>query len=103
MGLNSTKEKGDILELTMKLYFQELGFNMYLWQEWASKRRLLLQDTGVDLLEEKDGKVYVVQHKNWEREVSWKYLETFVGFLRGRLFSFLLEMSASVWNRLRHA
>jgi predicted helicase len=79
--MQSLAERGRLLEVATKLYLQEMGFNAYLWQEWASQNRLPLQDTGIDLVAEKDGNFYAVQCKNWEREVSWRDLGTFVGSL----------------------
>jgi predicted helicase len=40
-----------------------------------------LQDTGIDLVAEKDGELYAVQCKNWDRAVSWRDVGTFVGSL----------------------
>jgi Predicted helicase len=40
-----------------------------------------LQDTGIDLVAEKDGYLYAVQCKNWDRAVSWRDVGTFVGSL----------------------
>jgi predicted helicase len=74
-------EKGRLLEVATKLYLQEQGFTAYLWQEWASQRGLPLQDTGIDLVAEKDGEVFAVQCKNWDRVVPWRELGTFVGSL----------------------
>jgi len=74
-------ERGRLLEVATKLYLQEKGFKTYLWQEWASQKGLPLQDTGIDLVAEKDGELYAVQCKNWSRAVSWRDVGTFVGSL----------------------
>jgi predicted helicase len=74
-------EKGRLLEVATKLYLQEQGFKTYLWHEWASQKGLPLQDTGIDLVAEKDGELYAVQCKNWDRAVSWREVGTFVGSL----------------------
>jgi len=79
--MQSTTEKGRLLEVATKLYLQEQGFKTYLWHEWASQKGLPLQDTGIDLVAEKDGELYAVQCKNWGRAVSWKDVGTFVGSL----------------------
>jgi predicted helicase len=51
----STTEKGRLLEVATKLYLERQGFKVYFWQEWASQKGLPLQDTGIDLVAEKDG------------------------------------------------
>jgi predicted helicase len=79
--MQSTTEKGRLLEVATKLYLQEQGFKTYLWQEWALQKGLSLQDTGIDLVAEKDGDLYAVQCKNWDRAVSWRDVGTFVGSL----------------------
>jgi predicted helicase len=77
-------ERGRLLEVATKLYLENLGFKAYFWHEWASQKGLPLQDTGIDLVAEKDGELYAVQCKNWERQVSWRDVGTFVGsLLRG--------------------
>jgi predicted helicase len=79
--MKSKTEKGKLLEVAAKLYLQEQGFRTYLWQEWASQKGLSSQDTGIDLVAEKDGELYAVQCKNWNRKVSWGDVGTFVGSL----------------------
>jgi predicted helicase len=74
-------EKGRLLEVATKLYLEKQGFIAYLWQEWALQKGLSLQDTGIDLVAEKDGELYAVQCKNWDRAVYWKDVGTFVGSL----------------------
>jgi predicted helicase len=74
-------EKGRLLEVATKLYLQEQGFKTYFWSEWASQKGLPLQDTGIDLVAEMNGNLYVVQCKNWDRAVSWRDVGTFVGSL----------------------
>jgi Predicted helicase len=74
-------EKGKLLEVATKLYLERQGFTAYLWQEWASQKGLPLQDTGIDLVAEKDGGLYAVQCKNWSKAVSWRDVGTFVGSL----------------------
>jgi predicted helicase len=82
--MQSTTERGRLLEVATKLYLENLGFKAYFWHEWASQKGLPLQDTGIDLVAEKDGELYAVQCKNWERQVSWRHVGTFVGsLLRG--------------------
>jgi predicted helicase len=81
-------EKGRLLEVATKLYLQEQGFKTYFWSEWASQKGLSLQDTGIDLVAEKDGELYAVQCKNWSRAVSWENLGTFVGSLLRRDIDF---------------
>jgi predicted helicase len=84
----STTEKGRLLEVAAKLYLEKQGFNVYFWQEWASQKGLPLQDTGIDLVAEKDGELYAVQCKNWNRAVSWKDVGTFLGSLLRRDLNF---------------
>jgi Predicted helicase len=74
-------EKGRLLELATKLYLEDEGFTVYSWKEFASKNGFVLQDTGIDLVAEKNEQLYAVQCKNWNKEVSWKDLGTFVGSL----------------------
>jgi Predicted helicase len=74
-------EKGRLLEIATKLYLEKQGFTVYFWREWASQKGLPLQDTGIDLVAEKDGELYAVQCKNWSRKVFWKDVGTFVGSL----------------------
>jgi predicted helicase len=79
--MQSTTEKGRLLEVATKLYLEKQGFKTYFWHEWASQNGLPLRDTGIDLVAEKDGDLYVVQCKNWDRAVSWRDVGTFVGSL----------------------
>ena len=79
--MQSTTEKGRLLEVATKLYLENQGFTVYFWQEWASQKGLPLQDTGIDLVAEKNGELYAVQCKNWDRVVSWRDVGTFVGSL----------------------
>jgi Predicted helicase len=81
-------EKGRLLELATKLYLEDEGFTVYSWKEFASKNNLVLQDTGIDLVAEKNEQLYAVQCKNWNKEVSWKDLGTFVGSLMLKDFDF---------------
>ena len=81
-------EKGKLLELATKLYLENMGFTVSSWKEWALQRKLslqdtglFLQDTGIDLVVEKDGELYAVQCKNWKKAVSWEDLGTFIGSL----------------------
>ncbi|MFZ8860134.1 MAG: hypothetical protein ACO2PP_06490 [Thermocrinis sp.] len=41
--MQSTTERGKLLEVATKLYLQEHGFNTYFWSEWASQKGLPLQ------------------------------------------------------------
>jgi len=81
-------EKGRLLEVATKLYLEDEGFTVYFWKEFASKNGFTIQDTGIDLLAEKNGQLYAVQCKNWNNEVSWKDLGTFVGSLMHKNFNF---------------
>jgi len=89
-GRNMTEslEKGRLLEVATKLYLEDEGFTVYSWKEFASKNGFVLQDTGIDLVAEKNGQLYAVQCKNWNKEVSWKDLGTFVGSLMHKNFNF---------------
>jgi len=86
--MQSTTEKGRLLEVATKLYLENQGYTVYFWQEWASQKGLPLQDTGIDLVAEKDGEVYAVQCKNWSKKVSWMDVGTFVGSLLRRDINF---------------
>jgi len=81
-------EKGRLLELATKLYLEDEGFTVYSWKEFASKNGFTIQDTGIDLVAEKNGQLYAVQCKNWNNEVSWENLGTFVGSLILKNFDF---------------
>ncbi len=74
-------EKGRLLEVATKLYLERQGFKVDFWPEWASQKGLPLQDTGIDLVAEKDGELYAVQCKNWSKAVYWRDVGTFVGSL----------------------
>jgi len=86
--MSKNLEKGELLEYAVKLYLKDEGFNAYSWQEWASQKGFKIQDTGVDLVAEKDGQYYAVQCKNWDRKVSWKDLGSFIGSLLPKDFEF---------------
>ncbi len=79
--MQSTTEKGRLLEVATKLYLERQGFKVDFWPEWASQKGLPLQDTGIDLVAEKDGELYAVQCKNWSKAVYWRDVGTFVGSL----------------------
>jgi predicted helicase len=81
-------EKGQLLELAAKIYLEDEGFIVYSWKEFASKNGSLIQDTGIDLVAEKNGQLYAVQCKNRNKEISWKDLGTFVGSLMLKNFNF---------------
>jgi predicted helicase len=81
-------EKGKLLELATKLYLEDEGFTVYFWKDWASKNGFIIQDTGIDLVAEKNGQLYAVQCKNRNKEISWKDLGTFVGSLMLKNFNF---------------
>ncbi len=86
--MSKNLEKGELLEYAVKLYLKDEGFNAYSWQEWASQKGFKVQDTGVDLVAEKDRQYYAVQCKNWDRKVSWKDLGSFIGSLFPKDFEF---------------
>jgi predicted helicase len=86
--MSKNLEKGELLEYAVKLYLKDEGFDAYSWQEWASQKGFKVQDTGVDLVAEKDGQYYAVQCKNWDRKVSWKDLGSFIGSLLPKDFEF---------------
>jgi predicted helicase len=87
-SMTKNLEKGDLLELATKLYLEDEGFTVYSWKEFASKNGFLIQDTGIDLVAEKNGQLYAVQCKNWDSAVSWKDLGTFIGSLMLKDFNF---------------
>jgi predicted helicase len=74
--IQSTTERGRLLEVATKLYLEKQGFTAYLWHEWVSQRGLSLQDTGIDIVAQKDGEFYAVQCRNWYIEISWRDLKT---------------------------
>ena len=52
------------------------------WSEHATREGLRATDIGVDLVGYgKDGKLYAIQTKHWDRTLSWKDLGSFVGVL----------------------
>ena len=52
------------------------------WSEYATRKGLRATDIGVDLVGHgKDGKVYAIQVKLWEKPLSWNDLGSFVGAL----------------------
>ena len=74
-------EKGKVLEKAVELFLRDMGFRVYSWEEWARKNEISAKDLGGDLVAEKDGKIYLVQCKNWERRVGWNDLGSFIGLL----------------------
>jgi predicted helicase len=74
-------EKGKVLEKAVELFLRKRGFRVHSWEEWARKNKISAKDLGGDLVAEKDGKIYLVQCKNWERRVGWKDLGSFIGLL----------------------
>jgi predicted helicase len=74
-------EKGKVLEKAVELFLRDMGFRVYSWEEWARKMGISAKDLGGDLVAEMDGKIYLVQCKNWERRVGWKDLGSFIGLL----------------------
>jgi predicted helicase len=86
--MSTNLEKGQLLELATKLYLEDEGFTVYSWKEFASKNGFIIQDTGIDLVAEKNGYLYAVQCKNRNKEISWKDLGTFVGSLMLKNFNF---------------
>jgi len=86
--MNKNLEKGQLLELATKLYLEDEGFTVYFWKEFASKNGFIIQDTGIDLVAEKNGHLYAVQCKNHSKDISWKDLGTFVGSLMLKNFNF---------------
>ncbi len=79
-------EKGKVLEKAVELFLRDMGFRVYSWEEWARKNEISAKDLGGDLVAERDGKIYLVQCKNWERRVGWKDLGSFIGLLRIKNF-----------------
>jgi predicted helicase len=74
-------EKGKVLEKAVELFLRDMGFRVYRWEEWARKNKISAKDLGGDLVAEKDGKIYLIQCKNWERRVGWNDLGSFIGLL----------------------
>jgi predicted helicase len=74
-------EKGKVLEKAVERFLRDMGFKVYSWEEWARKNEISAKDLGGDLVAEKDGEIYLVQCKNWERRVGWKDLGSFIGLL----------------------
>jgi len=74
--MQSTTERNRLSEVATKLYLEKQGFTAYLWHEWVSQRGFSLQDTGINLVAQKDGDLYAVQCKNWDIEISWRDLKT---------------------------
>ena len=81
------QEKGKILEKAAEIYLRDLGFKVYTWREWAGKRGADRRDMGIDLVAEKDNKVWAVQCKNWDKPVDLKELASFILKVSGGKFS----------------
>jgi Predicted helicase len=97
-------EKGKVLEKAVELFLRDMGFRVYSWEEWARKNEISAKDLGGDLVAEKDGKIYLVQCKNWERRVGWNDLGSFIGLLHINNFDggyiFAREITSDAYEKL---
>ena len=97
-------EKGKVLEKAVELFLRDMGFRVYSWEEWARKNKISAKDLGGDLVAEKDGEIYLVQCKNWERRVGWKDLGSFIGLLHSYNFDggyiFAREITSDAYKNL---
>jgi predicted helicase len=97
-------EKGKVLEKAVERFLRDMGFRVYSWEEWARKNEISAKDLGGDLVAEKDGKIYLVQCKNWERRVGWNDLGSFIGLLHRYNFDggyiFAREMTSDAYKNL---
>lgn len=77
------REKGDLLELATKLYFERdrQVEEVFSWAEYAARHGFTIQDTGIDLVAIQGDEAWAIQCKNWERELDWGHLGSFVGSL----------------------
>jgi predicted helicase len=83
----SPQEAGRLFERLVRKTLKELHpiwsqefVDVVSWKEYAARKGLNAKDDGVDLVGYgKDGKVYAIQVKLWNRPLSWNDLGSFLG------------------------
>ena len=87
---HSPQEAGRLFERLVRKILKELHpiwsqefVDVVPWSEHATREGLRATDIGVDLVGYgKDGKVYAIQVKLWDKPLSWKDLGSFVGVVK---------------------
>ncbi len=92
----SPKEAGRLFERLVRKVLKELHpiwsqqfVDVVPWSEHATRKGLRATDIGVDLVGYgKDGKVYAIQVKLWDKPLSWNDLGSFVGVVKHPEYGF---------------
>jgi predicted helicase len=93
---HSPQEAGRLFERLVRKVLKELHpiwsavfKDVVPWSEHATREGLRATDIGVDLVGYgKDGKVYAIQVKLWDKPLSWKDLGSFVGVVKHPEYGF---------------
>jgi predicted helicase len=93
---HSPQEAGRLFERLVRKILKELHpiwsqefVDVVPWSEHATRKGLRATDIGVDLVGYgKDGKVYAIQVKLWDKPLSWKDLGSFVGVVKHPEYDF---------------
>jgi predicted helicase len=93
---HSPQEAGRLFERLVRKILKELHpiwsqefVDVVPWSEHATRKGLRATDIGVDLVGYgKDGKVYAIQVKLWDKPLSWKDLGSFVGVMKHPEYGF---------------
>jgi predicted helicase len=93
---HSPQEAGRLFERLVRKILKELHpiwsqefVDVVPWSEHATREGLRATDIGVDLVGYgKDGKVYAIQVKLWDKPLSWKDLGSFVGVVKHPEYGF---------------
>jgi predicted helicase len=93
---HSPQEAGRLFERLVRKVLKELHpiwsqefVDVVPWSEHATREGLRATDIGVDLVGYgKDGKVYAIQVKLWDKPLSWKDLGSFVGVVKHPEYGF---------------
>jgi len=92
----SPQEAGRLFERLVRKVLKELHpiwsavfKDVVPWSEYATRKGLRATDIGVDLVGcGKDGKVYAIQVKLWDKPLSWNDLGSFVGVVKHPEYGF---------------
>jgi predicted helicase len=92
----SPQEAGRLFERLVRKILKELHpiwsqefVDVVPWSEHAARKGLRATDIGVDLVGYgKDGKVYAIQVKLWDKPLSWRDLGSFVGVVKHPEYGF---------------
>jgi predicted helicase len=93
---HSPQEAGRLFERLVRKILKELHpiwsqefVDVVPWSEHAARKGLRATDIGVDLVGYgKDGKVYAIQVKLWDKPLSWNDLGSFVGVVKHPEYGF---------------